>query len=66
MASFCLLGVLRWPPWAVVPLAGADSRYQPVWVEDVAGAIVQALARPEAAAFSGQTLRVCGQNFVGA
>lgn len=27
----------------VVPLAGADSRYQPVWVEDVAGAIVRCL-----------------------
>lgn len=31
----------------LMPLAGAGSRYQPVWVEDVAGAIVQALARPE-------------------
>jgi uncharacterized protein YbjT (DUF2867 family) len=29
----------------LVPLAGAGSRYQPVWVEDVAAAIVQALAR---------------------
>ncbi|MFT3953371.1 MAG: complex I NDUFA9 subunit family protein [Piscinibacter sp.] len=27
----------------VLPLAGADSRYQPVWVEDVAGAIVRCL-----------------------
>lgn len=27
----------------VVPLAGADSRYQPVWVEDVATAIVRCL-----------------------
>lgn len=26
-----------------VPLAGADSRYQPVWVEDVAAAIVRCL-----------------------
>ncbi|GAB4118167.1 MAG: complex I NDUFA9 subunit family protein [Rubrivivax sp.] len=31
----------------LMPLAGAASRYQPVWVEDVAGAIVQALARPD-------------------
>ncbi|MFO1291843.1 MAG: complex I NDUFA9 subunit family protein [Rubrivivax sp.] len=30
----------------LVPLAGSDSRYQPVWVEDVAGAIVRALERP--------------------
>jgi NADH dehydrogenase len=31
----------------VIPLAGADSRYQPVWVEDVAAAIVACLDRPE-------------------
>lgn len=31
----------------VIPLAGADSRYQPVWVEDVAGAIVACLDRPD-------------------
>ncbi len=29
-----------------VPLAGADSRYQPVWVEDVAAAIVRCLDDP--------------------
>jgi len=29
-----------------VPLAGADTRFQPVWVQDVAQAIVHALARP--------------------
>jgi len=31
----------------VVPLAGAGARFQPVWVEDVAGALVAALDRPE-------------------
>ena len=31
----------------VMPLAGADSRYQPVWVEDVARAIVLCLDRRE-------------------
>lgn len=50
---FARLQALAW----VVPLAGADSRYQPVWVEDVAGAIVQALARPEAA---GQVYEAAG------
>ena len=32
----------------VVPLAGAHAQFQPVWVEDVAGAVVQALSRQEA------------------
>lgn len=30
----------------IVPLAGADSRFQPVWVEDVARAIVYAIEQP--------------------
>ena len=30
----------------VVPLAGAESRYQPVWVEDVAAAVVRSLDQP--------------------
>jgi NADH dehydrogenase len=33
----------------VVPLAGARSRYQPVWVDDVARGILQCLERPETA-----------------
>jgi uncharacterized protein YbjT (DUF2867 family) len=36
----------------VLPLAGADARFQPVWVQDVAAAIAQALARGAAAARS--------------
>jgi uncharacterized protein YbjT (DUF2867 family) len=31
----------------VVPLAGASSRYQPVWVDDVAQALLRCLERPE-------------------
>ena len=30
----------------IVPLAGSDSRYQPVWVEDLASAVVRALGQP--------------------
>ena len=30
----------------VMPLAGADARFQPVWVEDVAGAVAAALDQP--------------------
>ena len=41
----------------VVPLAGADARFQPVWVEDVAEAIVQALARRDSI---GQTYEAVG------
>ncbi len=40
-----------------VPLAGADSRYQPVWVEDVAAAIVRCLDDP---ATIGQTYECTG------
>jgi uncharacterized protein YbjT (DUF2867 family) len=31
----------------IVPLAGAESRYQPVWVEDVAEAMVRCLEQPQ-------------------
>lgn len=31
----------------VVPLAGAEARFQPVWVEDVAGALARLLLSPE-------------------
>jgi len=41
----------------VVPLAAADARFQPVWVGNVADAIVEALLRPEAA---GRTFELCG------
>lgn len=41
----------------LVPLAGADARMQPVWVEDVAEALVRALDRPETI---GQTLEAAG------
>lgn len=34
----------------VMPLAGADTRFQPVWVQDVAQAIVRLLQRPLAVA----------------
>lgn len=41
----------------VVPLAGAACRFQPVWVEDVARAIVFALTRPTTI---GQTIEAVG------
>lgn len=41
----------------VVPLGGATARFQPVWVEDVARAIVACLHRP---ATAGQTLECAG------
>lgn len=40
-----------------VPLAGADARFQPVWVDDVAEAIARALDRPDTA---GLTLECVG------
>ena len=41
----------------VMPLAGADARFQPVWVEDVAAAIVRCLLDVQTA---GQTLECAG------
>ena len=41
----------------VVPLAGSDARFQPVWVEDVAEAIVRCLDRPDTI---GQTYECAG------
>ncbi len=41
----------------VLPLAGADSRYQPVWVEDVAQAVDLALQRPE---WTGKSFNLVG------
>jgi NADH dehydrogenase len=45
----------------VVPLAGADARFQPVWVGDVAQAIATALVRP---ATIGQTIECAGPQVV--
>ncbi len=39
------------------PLAGADARFQPVWVEDVAAAVVDSLLRAESI---GNTYELCG------
>jgi NADH dehydrogenase len=41
----------------VVPLAGADARFQPVWLEDVVAAVVTSLDHPES---KGQTYPLCG------
>lgn len=48
-------GLLKVVP--VVPLACADARFQPVWVEDVVSAIVASLDHP---ASRGQTYPLCG------
>ncbi|HMN20899.1 MAG TPA: complex I NDUFA9 subunit family protein [Ottowia sp.] len=45
----------RWFP--LIPLAGADARFQPVWVRDVADALVRCLQR---ATTIGQTYEACG------
>jgi NADH dehydrogenase len=48
-------GLQRLTP--LVPLAGSDARFQPVWVEDVADAVVRALDDP---ASIGQTYECVG------
>jgi uncharacterized protein YbjT (DUF2867 family) len=40
-----------------MPLAGTQARFQPVWVEDVAQAVVNALQWPDTA---GRTFEACG------
>lgn len=47
--------LLRLAP--VVPLACADARFQPVWVEDVVSTMIASLGRPES---RGQTYPLCG------
>jgi NADH dehydrogenase len=39
------------------PLAGADARFQPVWLEDVVAAVADSLQRPESI---GATYELCG------
>ena len=41
----------------LMPLAGADARFQPVWVEDVASAVVKSLERSGTGAL---TIEACG------
>ena len=41
----------------IMPLAGADTLFQPVWVGDVVSAIVQCLQRDDTA---GRTFEICG------
>lgn len=48
-------GLLKIAP--LVPLASPEARFQPVWVGNVADAIVEALLRPES---RGQTYELCG------
>ncbi|MBX3605142.1 MAG: complex I NDUFA9 subunit family protein [Piscinibacter sp.] len=45
----------------VLPLAGAESRYQPVWVEDVAEAVVRCLDDPSTV---GQVIECAGPEVV--
>lgn len=47
--------LLKYAP--IMPLASPEARFQPVWVGNVADAIVEALLRPEA---EGKTFELCG------
>jgi NADH dehydrogenase len=44
----------------VIPLAGSHALFQPVWVEDVASAIVHCLQDAHLHATAGQTFEACG------
>jgi uncharacterized protein YbjT (DUF2867 family) len=48
-------GLLKLAP--IVPLACADARFQPVWIEDVVAAVIASLEHPES---RGQTYPLCG------
>lgn len=48
-------GLLKIAP--VVPLACPDAGFQPVWIEDVVGAVLASLGRPES---QGRTYPLCG------
>jgi len=45
----------------VVPLAGARTRFQAVWVEDVAAAVAHCVTHPDTA---GQTYEICGPDIL--
>jgi uncharacterized protein YbjT (DUF2867 family) len=47
--------LLKYAP--IMPLASPEARFQPVWVGNVADAIVESLLRPEA---EGKTFELCG------
>jgi NADH dehydrogenase len=44
----------------IMPLAGADARFQPVWVEDVARAALHCLEHGNPAAATAQIFEACG------